>query len=182
MSDLNLIVSPSSNDTSVLIDLPNEMSSEVVAPVGNNANVLVGTPCGSGAIMDLSIGSSAITGVLVSIQDPSYVVEVMSLSPPDITVEVGPQIGRMGPSGVSYSETFESISKNLKSYDFTLNNISGVLSSVDYASPSGTITKTLGYISGVLNTITLSGDTPSGIYLVKTLNYLSGNLIGASYS
>jgi hypothetical protein len=41
----------------------------------------------------------------------------------------------------------------------------------------------LGYLeSGDLGTITLSGATPGGIDLVKTLLYTDGNLTSVSYS
>ena len=80
------------------------------------------------------------------------------------------------------SQTFETVSKNLKASDATFNyNGSGDLTSIVYANG---ITKTLGYNSGGdLITVTLSGATPSGIDLVKTLGYTSGgDLSSLTYS
>jgi hypothetical protein len=77
--------------------------------------------------------------------------------------------------------SFETVSKNLKSYPYVLNYNSGELSSIVYTIGGDSITKTFNYSSGVLNSIVLSGDTPSGIDLTKTLNYSSGVLIGVSY-
>lgn len=78
--------------------------------------------------------------------------------------------------------TFETISKNLKSYPYTLNYTSGKLTSIVYTLPSGTITKTLNYTSEKLTSIVLSGDTPSGIDLTKTLAYTGDTLTGITYS
>ncbi|MFN7185482.1 MAG: hypothetical protein ACK5VE_03815 [Alphaproteobacteria bacterium] len=46
----------------------------------------------------------------------------------------------------------------------------------------GPITKTLAYGVDGLASITLSGSTPGGIDLVKTLTYSAGNLTGVTYS
>ena len=83
---------------------------------------------------------------------------------------------------IDISQTFETISKNLKSYPASLNYTSGSLTSIVYTLPSGTITKTLNYVSGVLSSIVLSGNTPDGISLTKTLNYTAGQLLSISYS
>lgn len=77
---------------------------------------------------------------------------------------------------------FETVSKNLKSWDYTLNYTSGDLTSIVYTDGVDTITKTLNYTSGDLTSIVLSGDTPSGIDLTKTLSYTSGDLTGIAYS
>lgn len=79
-------------------------------------------------------------------------------------------------------EEFETVSKNLKSYPYSLTYTSGVLTSIAYTTGSGTITKTLNYTSGVLTSVVLSGSTPSGIDLTKTLTYSSGVLTSISYS
>lgn len=97
--------------------------------------------------------------------------------PQGIQGETGPQ----GPSG-SVQESFESVSKNLKAWDSTLNYTSGVLTSIVYTQGANTITKTLNYTSGLLTSIVLSGDTPSGIELTKTLGYTSGSLTSVAYS
>ena len=92
------------------------------------------------------------------------------------------QRGIQGIQGDSYQETFESVSKNIKSWNYILNYTAGVLTSIVYTSDASTITKTLNYTAGVLTSIVLSGDTPSGIELTKSLNYTSGTLSGVGYS
>ena len=79
-------------------------------------------------------------------------------------------------------ETFESISKNLKSYPCTFNKTGDVLDSITYTLPSGTITKTFNRTGTVLNTVVLSGDTPAGIDLTKTFNYTGSVLTSIAYS
>lgn len=79
-------------------------------------------------------------------------------------------------------DTFETVSKNLKAYPASLNYTSGVLTSIVYTLPVGTITKTLNYTSEILTSIVLSGSTPSGISLTKTLGYTSGILTSITYS
>lgn len=80
------------------------------------------------------------------------------------------------------AETFESVSKNLRSYPATYTYSSGTLTAVTYAAPGGSITKTLSYTDGKLTSITLSGGTPSGVSLTKTLTYTGDALTGVSYS
>jgi hypothetical protein len=79
--------------------------------------------------------------------------------------------------------TFESVSKNLRQYNYTLTYTLGVLTKIDYTVPSvGTITKTLNYSSGLLTSVVLSGSTPASIQLTKTLTYSSGVLTSVAYS
>jgi hypothetical protein len=86
---------------------------------------------------------------------------------------------RFGLTGIS----FETVSKNLKQYNYALNYTSGALTSIVYTIPTvGTITKTLNYTSGVLTSVVLSGSTPLGISLTKTLTYTSGVLTAVAYS
>jgi hypothetical protein len=97
--------------------------------------------------------------------------------------DAGPA-GPQGDPGVA-AETFESVAQNLAALDHTATrNASGQIEAIVYSLPgSGTITKTLGRVNGVLSTITLSGDTPGGIDLVKTLSRdQSGAFSGATYS
>lgn len=77
-------------------------------------------------------------------------------------------------------ETFETVNKNLKASNATSLNYTGNrLDSVVYANG---ITKTLNYTGNDLTSIVLSGSTPSGISLTKTLVYGSGKLTSFSYS
>jgi hypothetical protein len=84
--------------------------------------------------------------------------------------------------GGGLAETFETVSKNLKSWDGTFNYVEGALSSIVYTDGVDTITKTFNYTTGVLTSIVLSGDTPAGIDLTKTLGYTSGDLTSITYS
>ena len=87
------------------------------------------------------------------------------------------------PGGGSASDSFETVSKNLSSYDYTLNYTSGDITSIDYDLGGGnTITKTLNYTSGDITSIVLSGDTPGGIDLTKTLNYTGSDITSITYS
>jgi hypothetical protein len=79
--------------------------------------------------------------------------------------------------------TFETVSKNLNAYPATLAYSSGLLSTITYALGGGlTIVKTFNRTGADLTSIVLSGYTPGGISLTKTLTYSSGNLVGISYS
>lgn len=95
--------------------------------------------------------------------------------------EMGPQ-GPAGDDGVDAPTSFETVSKNLKGYPYTLSYSSGVLSAMVYTTESGIITKSFTYSLGILTSITLSGDTPNGIALVKNLVYTNGVLTSVGYS
>lgn len=82
-------------------------------------------------------------------------------------------------SGASAAESFETVAKNLTAADATLGYTVGNLTSINYTSG---IVKTLAYGPNGLATITLSGATPGGIELTKTLTYTLGKLSGYSYS
>jgi hypothetical protein len=77
-------------------------------------------------------------------------------------------------------QSFETVAKNLSASNAELTYSSGDLETVEY---SNGITKTLAYNGGGdLETITLSGSTPAGITLVKTLGYDDGNLSTITFS
>ena len=109
---------------------------------------------------------------------PSVDVEVDS---DEIDIEVDVSY-RQGIPGLSYQETFETVSKNLKSWAYSLSYASGILQSITYTNGALSVVKTLNYTSGVLSSVVLSGDVPSGISLTKTLNYTSGQLTSITYS
>lgn len=90
--------------------------------------------------------------------------------------------GDKGDTGDSWQQTFETVSKNLINYPATLNYTGADLTSIDYTTGGGTITKTFGYTAGVLTSITLSGDTPAGIATTKTLGYTGDDLTSINYS
>ena len=79
-------------------------------------------------------------------------------------------------------ETFERVNQNIKSYNKALSYTGLVLNTVAYTFGTKTITKTLGYSGISLVTVTLSGDTPGGINLIKTLTYSGLNLTGIAYT
>ncbi len=85
--------------------------------------------------------------------------------------------------GTGSTETFETVSKNLKSYPYTVNYNGSLLTSISYNLPDNKqITKIFSYVNNNLTTVTLSGDLPVGISTVKTLEYSINNaLTGATY-
>lgn len=83
---------------------------------------------------------------------------------------------------VSVQEYFEYVSKNIKSWDYSLSYTGDKLTSVVYTENSNTITKTLNYTGDKLTSIVLSGDTPTGIDLTKTLTYTGDKLTSVAYT
>lgn len=82
---------------------------------------------------------------------------------------------------VDLEVTFENLSKNLRSYPYTISRTDGQISSVSYTLPNAnTITKTLNYSSGVVSNIVISGTNLSNVY-IKELNYVNSVLSGATY-
>lgn len=78
------------------------------------------------------------------------------------------------------AESFETVSANLSSVDYTLNyDINGNITSIDY---SNGIIKTFNYTGEDITSIVLSGSTPGGIELTKTLTYVDGDITEISYS
>jgi hypothetical protein len=82
-------------------------------------------------------------------------------------------------SGGGAADSFETVAKNLSADGATLAYSGGELATVTYASG---VVKTLAYSAGRLATVTLSGATPDGIALVKTLSYTGDDLTGVAYS
>ena len=80
------------------------------------------------------------------------------------------------------SNSFETVSKNLRSYPHTSTDDWIDVTSIIYTTPTGTITKTFNRTGWVITSIVLSGDTPSGISLTKTLTYWTDILPSISYS
>lgn len=99
------------------------------------------------------------------------------------TITVESSGGPAGPPGKDAPPSFETFAKNLHAYPASFGYaVDGTLETVTFATPSGTVTKTLGYASGRLTTITLSGAIPSGIDTVKALVYAGDSLASVSYS
>lgn len=80
-------------------------------------------------------------------------------------------------------DTFETVSKGIRSYPANMEYVSGVLTTIVYTTPAGSVVKSLGYTSGLLTSIVLSGSgLPPGVQTTKTLSYTSGVLSGVNYS
>jgi hypothetical protein len=134
---------------------------------------------------DYNGATSYVLGDSVSYNGSSYVaIQATTGNLPTNTTywQLLAQKGDVGPQGSSFQEHFETVSKNLKSWNATLNYTSGALTSIVYTDGTDTITKTLNYTGGVLTSIVLSGDTPGGISLTKTFTYTGDNLTGVAYS
>jgi hypothetical protein len=90
------------------------------------------------------------------------------------------------PSGVIIVDgesAYEIVSKNLRTYPYTLTYGIDGISTIVYDLGEGlSITKTFNYTSSVLTSIVLSGDTPSNIELTKTLAYTGADLTSVTYS
>ena len=84
---------------------------------------------------------------------------------------------------LSSAETYESVSKNLKSYPYVITYDGDDIDYITYDLGGGlTIVKTFNYTIDDLTSLVLSGDTPSGIDLTKTLGYTGENLTSVVYS
>lgn len=91
-------------------------------------------------------------------------------------------VGPQGPPGVVI-ETFESVSKNLKSYPWVPTFTGEQLTAMTYNLGEGrTIVKTLVYTGSKLTSIILSGDIPAGINNTKIFTYIGAKIADVSYS
>lgn len=90
--------------------------------------------------------------------------------------------GPAGPSGGEDTYTFETVSKNIKAWNATLGYTGNQLTTITYTNADQTIIKTFNYTDSKLTSLVLSGDTPSGIELTKTLLYTGDLLTGVNYS
>lgn len=92
-------------------------------------------------------------------------------------------MGYTGPAGPSGgASTFETVSKNIRAWDATYAYTGDQLTTITYTDGASTIVKTFNYTLEKLTSLVLTGDTPSGIDLTKTLLYTGDKLTGASYS
>jgi hypothetical protein len=92
---------------------------------------------------------------------------------------VGQGSGGSGSSEGFIKESFETVSKNLDSSNALYQYTDGNLSSITYA--NGVI-KTFEYSQDSLVSVSLSGNTPQEITLVKTFTYIDDNLAFTNYS
>jgi hypothetical protein len=85
-----------------------------------------------------------------------------------------------GGSGEGFiKESFETVSKNLDSSNALYQYTDGNLSSITY---SNGVIKTFEYSQDSLVSVSLSGNTPQEITLVKTFTYIDDNLAFTNYS
>jgi hypothetical protein len=116
-------------------------------------------------------------------------VSVAGASPAPVSVSqssvfqavVSPAVPPSGGEPTPAPETYETVSRNLKSYPATLSYAAGELSSISYATPGGAVVKTFNRVAGRLASIVLSGALPSGIATTKTLTYSGDTLTGVAY-
>lgn len=86
-------------------------------------------------------------------------------------------------NGGSLSDTFETVLRNIKCYPSAVTyNVDNLIDTVVYTLPAGSITQNVTYTGRYISTIVLSGDTPSGIDLVKTFNYTGYLISSITYS
>ena len=84
---------------------------------------------------------------------------------------------------VGIAESFETVNDNLKAYDKTHAYTGDTLNTITYDLGGGQfIVKTFGYSGLDLITVTLSGNTPSGIDLIKTISYSANKITGVAYT
>lgn len=109
-------------------------------------------------------------GSTVTIKEPSH----------ELIIELAPFF--VGASGDG-ANSFEGISKNLKSNNYEIVRTSGIVTSIIYTLTSGTITKTIFYLpNGSVDKIVLSGSNlPAGLKPTKQFIYTSGVLSGFEY-
>jgi hypothetical protein len=125
------------------------------------------------------IASVAVAGETASISISAGVAESASFA---TTASFAVSASWAPSTGGGSEVTFETVSKNLKSWNYSLNYTGSTLSNIVYTDGVNTITKTLNYTGDKLTSIVLSGDTPIGISLTKTLSYTGDTLTSISYS
>jgi len=83
--------------------------------------------------------------------------------------------------GESNQQTFETVSKNLRQYPYTIEYQLGNLDKIVYATPSGIITKTFVYLANKLDQIILSGEIDGLTENTKKFNYTDNKLTSINY-
>jgi hypothetical protein len=79
------------------------------------------------------------------------------------------------------SQTFETLSKNLKSFPYTISYNGTQIANLSYTTGGGTMIKALNYSGDLIANIVISGTYLSETY-TKTLTYANTSITGASYS
>jgi hypothetical protein len=136
---------------------------------GGSANIGPAGPQGNtGPAGDTITSANVVNGILQ-----------LTLSSGNVVIVEGTVVG---PPGPGLEDTFEVLSKNLKSYPYTINRDGAqTITSVVYTTPGNLIiTKTLSYTNGLIANIAISGNALGNTY-IKTLNYVDTVIVGASY-
>lgn len=86
-------------------------------------------------------------------------------------------------SSISQTQYFEYLNKNIQDYPYVFNYTGDDITSIDYTTGSGVMTKTFIYTLGNVTSIVLSGALPIDLLLTtKILSYdISGNVTNVSY-
>lgn len=133
--------------------------------------------------------------IIVEISQPQIVVEMLSndifietgwntidiwIVKDDIIVEIVQNeiiIEMPWTQGIQWviENTFETISKNLKAYPYTINYTGEDISSIVYTTLSGDITKSFGYSLWKLQSISIT-------WITKTFIYTGNNITSVTYS
>ena len=141
------------------------------------------------AIVNVEVLAPTVTEIVVTdtpsvevVVLPTSAVNVVALAP-EVTQVVQVQIpGPQGAPGEA-AISFETVSKNISAWDSEIAyDEDENLASITYTSSDSQIVKTFNYALGLLESIVLSGDTPDGISLTKTITYQGGLMASVSYS
>lgn len=120
--------------------------------------------------------TSEITDVSVSVDN---VIQPVSVAVTEALTEVAVTVST---GAAQWTESFDTVSRNLSGlpYDVYWNGDS--ISSIVFNNGSSTTTKTFNYTVDKLTSIVLSGDTPDGINLTKSLSYSGDKIQSVTYS
>ena len=99
-----------------------------------------------------------------------------------VTEEVDDVNVEVSTGSALWTSSFDTVSRNLSSYPYIINYSGTTISSIVFNLGLTSVTKTFNYNSGNLTSVVLSGDTPSGISLTKTLFYVGGKVSSITYS
>jgi hypothetical protein len=187
--DKNAFVYATGNDINILGVVQESVPYRSLCEVTNTGSTKVFIPsgCNKGDIIrerNSTDNAPFGTSVKVTSLDSSFLNIGTALETGKGLVNCLLNIYYLGGSGGSsfLSEAFESVSKNLKSYPYVITYNGSDIDYITYTTDSGTIVKTFNYTLGVLTSLVLSGSTPSGITLTKTLQYTGSDLTSVVYS
>ena len=142
--------------------------------VGGTTETVSLVVAAAGDVATLAVVEAAETIALAVLPDADAVAVAIADHGETVVIEVAANTGEA-------AETWETVAKNLRAYPATLAYAAGELASITYATPGGSIVKTLNRTAGRLASIVLSGALPSGIATTKTLTYSGETLTGVAY-